>query len=314
MEGGTPVAGKGHKMNENEEILEPIEFSVGETYTNEKGIFEVISIKRDEMVIRWEDGKEITTGITLQQKIQERRQWETIVREKAKTAGSGKARGGARGKLGSSFEGLNPEDFRDKISRTKWRNRNQLGGAVTTQITMDQFRFNSWAAQGENGVHWADADRFKATNASSHARFFSRADESLFIFGFCVKRPGKKEVESANWAAFDKWVRDPVNDQWIREIALDEGLEIYNGSQKDGKDVIRPQKDGWAAKGSRPMSKASVGDIIDVLSEDARLNFVIAKQIPKADAIEKKKAIAEEVARLFNRLLPLYEGVVDPKK
>jgi len=52
------------------------EFMVGENYENEKGIFSVISIAKEEMVIRWVNGEEIQTSMEFQGRIQNRRQWE----------------------------------------------------------------------------------------------------------------------------------------------------------------------------------------------------------------------------------------------
>ena len=57
------------------------EFTVDEQYENEKGIFTVVSIKRQEMVIRWENGETITTSTNLQGRIQERKQREKIAKE-----------------------------------------------------------------------------------------------------------------------------------------------------------------------------------------------------------------------------------------
>jgi hypothetical protein len=63
------------------------EFAVGETYENEKGAFSVLSIAKDDMVIRWADGEEIETSIEFQGRIQIRRQWEmTLQQEKAAAA------------------------------------------------------------------------------------------------------------------------------------------------------------------------------------------------------------------------------------
>ena len=59
--------------------MEPItdfEFTVDEQYENEKGIFTVVSIHKQDMVIRWQDGEEITTDIKLQSRIQRRQQRE----------------------------------------------------------------------------------------------------------------------------------------------------------------------------------------------------------------------------------------------
>lgn len=52
------------------------EFTVGEKYENEKGSFKVMSIEKDEMLIRWANGEEAQTSIEFQGRIQTRRQWE----------------------------------------------------------------------------------------------------------------------------------------------------------------------------------------------------------------------------------------------
>ena len=64
--------------------MEPItefEFTVDEQYENEKGIFTVVSIDKQDMVIRWQNGQKVTTNIDLQGRIQKRKQREKIVRE-----------------------------------------------------------------------------------------------------------------------------------------------------------------------------------------------------------------------------------------
>ena len=57
-------------------MTEDIKFETGETYRNMKGAFEVISIQRDAMHIRWEDGREIVTSVELQKRIIERMAYE----------------------------------------------------------------------------------------------------------------------------------------------------------------------------------------------------------------------------------------------
>ena len=56
-------------------------FTIDEQYENEKGIFTVLSIDKNEMEIQWENGKKIQTKIDLQSRIQKRRQRERITRE-----------------------------------------------------------------------------------------------------------------------------------------------------------------------------------------------------------------------------------------
>jgi len=64
--------------------MEPIttfNFNVDEQYENEKGIFTVLSIQNNEMMIHWKNGEKTLTEIALQRRIQERRQREKIVEE-----------------------------------------------------------------------------------------------------------------------------------------------------------------------------------------------------------------------------------------
>ena len=56
-------------------------FTVDEQYENEKGTFTVVSVHKQDMVIRWNNGETITTSINLQGRIQDRKQREKIARE-----------------------------------------------------------------------------------------------------------------------------------------------------------------------------------------------------------------------------------------
>jgi hypothetical protein len=67
-------------------------FEVGATYENMKGPYEVISIRRNDMVIRWDNGNEIATTVDLQKRIIERMAFEKELqqREREKKAAAGK--------------------------------------------------------------------------------------------------------------------------------------------------------------------------------------------------------------------------------
>ena len=95
------------------EESQPIEFVVGETYENEKGVFEVLSIQRDAMVIQWENGESIETTVSFQRRIQERRRWERQRREKLAAAAGAKGRRAARkaGKRASLVSQQRPNLF-----------------------------------------------------------------------------------------------------------------------------------------------------------------------------------------------------------
>ena len=72
-------------------------FEVGAVYENMKGSYEVVSIRRNEMVIRWDDGSEIATTVDLQKRIIERMAFEKMEneeeqRDRQKKAASGKGK------------------------------------------------------------------------------------------------------------------------------------------------------------------------------------------------------------------------------
>jgi len=60
-----------------------VKFEVGKKYENMKGVYEVLSIDRNTMRIRWESGEEITTTISLQSQIIERMKGEQRDRKEA---------------------------------------------------------------------------------------------------------------------------------------------------------------------------------------------------------------------------------------
>lgn len=60
------------------------EFEVGASYQNMKGVFEVVSIQRNRMVIRWADGVELTTSVDLQKRIIERMSYEEQALQQAR--------------------------------------------------------------------------------------------------------------------------------------------------------------------------------------------------------------------------------------
>ena len=64
------------------EKISKIRFEVGQKYTNEKGVFEVLSLQGDQMVMKFENGEQISSDIELQHRIQKRRLLEKLMQEK----------------------------------------------------------------------------------------------------------------------------------------------------------------------------------------------------------------------------------------
>ena len=62
-----------------------IEFEVGQKYENMKGEYEVISIDKNDMLIRWNNGEEATTTVDFQSRIIQRLEREREQPEPKKT-------------------------------------------------------------------------------------------------------------------------------------------------------------------------------------------------------------------------------------
>ena len=289
-----------------------IEFVVGETYENEKGVFEVISIERDAMVIKWESGESVETTVGFQRRIQERRRWERQMKEKKAAASSRKKQRASASKAGSTFEGFRPEDFKKTISRTPWRSRSQFGGAVTARLHSSRFNFNSWAAKRRNEAHWADTTCWKNKTVDYPAKFCARADEDTLAWGFHVERPDSSRPVSPDWEAFLQWLGQDENDDWLREVALEQGLVIYDTQQRSFAGVLKPQENEWVVDDG-PSAAGNTGRLAAIIAAwpaDTWLDLMIAKRISKDEAIAKGQELSAEVAELFGLLFPLYEASV----
>lgn len=293
------------------EQLSPIEFEVGQKYTNEKGVFTVVSIKDDQMVLEFEDGEKINSDIALQIRIQERRRWEMMPPEKKKKAATVKSRRASTRKTVKTFAGLQPDTFQNKISSLKWRNRDQLGGSVTSRLPSARFTFNSWSSSRRNEIYWADTTHWKTTQISYPARFFAGADETTFAWGFYIERPDDTGNKSTDWETFIEWLSIEKNELWIRDLALKEGLEVYDNQKSCFGGIIKPREADWAVEGSS-VRKATdrLSTCINSWHATAWLDLMVAKRIAKAEAIKRADAIAGDISSLFGRLLPLYEAAV----
>jgi hypothetical protein len=66
-------------------------FEVGAMYENMKGDYEVISIQKDSMLIRWRDGNEVVTSVDLQRRIIDRMAYEKKLRQEEEIKSQEKA-------------------------------------------------------------------------------------------------------------------------------------------------------------------------------------------------------------------------------
>jgi len=283
-----------------------IEFNVDEHYENEKGVFKVISIHKEEMVIRWENGEEILTTLDLQRRIAERREREknersTVGKAPSKTASSRKK---------TVFSGFAPTDFKKSASGTTWRARSQLGAAVTQKIDTTRFKFNSWAFGNKPEMHVQDIKHHGSAAADHQARFFVRVDQRALYYGFQVTRPDIKEGGSTDWNAFTAWLSQEENEQILRTIAVEGNLTLCN-LRSPSSGTLLASDDGWRTdeNGGKPDIE-TLKTYLNDTSGTGPFELQLAATMGKSDAVAAGLDIVAVIAQLFTRLLPLYQAAV----
>ena len=289
---------------------ETIEFNVDEQYENEKGVFRVISIHRDQMVIRWENGEEIRTDIELQRNIAERRRW-----EKDNPPAAAKAAGKTSGKSASRkkkllFPGFVPTDFKKSGLGTTWRSRNQLGESVYQKIQTNRFTLKSWAFGHTPEMHVQDIKHHGQAATGHHAKFFVSVDQQSLHYGFRVGRLDDNGDVSTEWDAFSQWLTRQENEQMLRTTAVEENLTVYNRINPASA-ILSAADDGWSINesGQQP-GKEMLTTYINDIQQSEPFDLEIAATVDKDDAIAFGPDITVNIANLFTRLLPLYETAV----
>ena len=174
---------------------------------------------------------------------------------------------------------------------------------------MTRLNFNSWAARNKNEVHWADANHWRSKDSASPAKFLAHADEESFIYGFHLERPGPKGKPSADWESFAKWLEDKENDQWLKGIVGEEGLEVFDAGRFCFLDAVKPEADGWVVEGEEPGAPSeTLHQYLDTCKENVSLDLVVGKRVSKEDALGRKEMIVDDIAKLFGSLMPLYDA------
>lgn len=282
------------------------EFNVDKHYENEKGVFRVVSIHGDEMIIRWESGEEIRTEIELQRRIAERRQREKRERE---TAGKPFTQSTSTQEK-TVFSGFVPADFKKSGSGTKWRSRSQLGTAVARKIDTTEFKFNSWAFGNKPEMHVQDIEHHGHEEADYQARFFVRVDGQALYYGFRVARPDTKKGTSPDWNAFSAWLSQQENEQILHATAVRDNLSLCNLASPSSGSLLALDV-GWGAdKSGREPCKEALKGYIDETPQTRPFDLQLTGTIDKDAAVACGLDIIGNIAQLFTRLLPLYQAAV----
>lgn len=287
----------------------PHEFAVGQRYENRKGVYEVISIDGDNMVIRWDTGEQIATPIDVQAKILQNMEKELAA------AISGKRRFRAPKSFGELFVGLKSEDFSEDVAGTHWRSREQLGGAVTQLLDFSE-PFNSWSIYKRPEVHWASVDQYARLPAWLQIKFFARVTTDDLHFGLYVERADNLEDDRGDWLRFLVWAEDANNCEWLLRTMLATGAQLTNpykdSSNQALSGVISALGNGhfrWEADKPSEIPAAELSGFLKALPDDRWLNMVIGRSLGRDEAINAGSSLAGTIADFFNTLEPIYSNL-----
>lgn len=287
--------------------MDEIEFEVGGKYENMKGVFEVTAIHKDSMDIRWENGEEISTPIDLQQRIIERMLHEKEM-EKTKALQKAKKAKAASSKAGKGFTGLEESDFGNTVSKTSWRGRGQLGGAVAQRFKTKQFKFNSWAVLRKPEVNWLDVKRQKQENLPFQAKFFARVEDERLCFGIHIPPPNPEASGKSDWDLLLAWLDKPENDAWLKKQCSAHGFCLRDLGERGFSGALENRDDQWVHTGTDE-TVASLSEFLSAAGESGALDLRIEKQVEKTTAVDQKQDIAADMVVFFEAIMPIYAAV-----
>ena len=284
-----------------------IKFKIGQEHENMKGVYKVLAIDKDAMCIRWENGEEVTTPVALQSRIIER-----MHRERALT----KAKRGGKRKLpqpsqyASEFEGLKEEDFSEDVAGATWRHYDRLGGAVAVRLNSDKFDIASWPSYGLSAVHWDDLNHRRHDEFRLQAKFFARLDENRLYFGLYIERSNQEKDAKDDWNAFIAWLRDAKNDSWLNKVVYENDLSIYDMKEEGAfTGTIMSAGGNWRLLNEgQEQEVESLADFLDDMTDSTWVDLQIAKIVEKDEVVTRGVEIADDIGRLFEMLMPLYEA------
>ena len=284
-----------------------IEFKIGQEHENMKGVYKVLAIDRDAMRIRWESGEEVTTTVAFQSRIIERMHRErALIRAKK----GGKCKQPQPSEYASEFEGLKEEDFSEDVAGATWRHHDSLGGAVAVRLNSDELDIASWPRYGLSAINWADLNHRRHDDFRLQAKFFARLDENCLYFGLCIERSNQGKDVKDDWNAFIAWLRDAKNDSWLNKVVSEHDLSIYDIKEEGAfTGTIMSAGGKWRLfNEGQEQEIESLADFLDDLTDSSWVDLQIAKIVKKDKVVTHGVEIADDIVRLFEILMPLYEA------
>jgi hypothetical protein len=299
-------------------------FKIGETYRNELGEYEVISIDESTMLIRYSDGTEQDAEIAFQQRIWERIQdEETMKRQADERRTKSKSRRRSSARLGASFHGLVDTDFKDSIQGTNWRARTGLGGLLARRLsTLTGKEFESRVVARQPRVFVVMPNAFNPDKSLHEAKFEFFLTDNGAYYSFYVEKNNGEMDESWDWLRVLDALTNDVAIQDATKKAMEEyGLQwsIYLTTPEGDRiraATVAATPDGLtlhieADDQDHELDWIGIVAYLENLNVNDWCDLYLMQSMPKEEAIDLGVSIADKVAKVWNALMPLYLAAVD---
>jgi hypothetical protein len=283
-----------------------IDFKVGEKYENMKGVFEVVSIDGNSMVIRWDDGDSISTEMDFQQRVISRMQNERQILQKNKVSKKSKK---FISNFGNEFKGLQESDFKTNVTGTNWRSRSCLGGAVTQRLDSIKYTFNSWAIYRVPMIHWGDEKKHDDNSPWFQSKYFAKIDDNNLYYGLYLEHSILAIDKKDNWSVFISWLNKPENEMLLFEILKVNDLYIYDVEEANFQGTIKPVNNNWVM--SHSGNDQQIDSLYSFLTSFTEANWIglqIGTIEKKEDAFLKGESIADDISKVFEILMPVFDA------
>ncbi len=230
------------------------------------------------------------------------------------------------------FLGFKLEDFKDNVAGTQWRNKGQLGGALTDSLqTLCGVTFKSVPIYRRPELYVVPEDHWRgiqeAAQGYPRCKLVVRADVQGLRFGFYVEKGFEKpDVASSpseildpswDWHRFVPLVDQPGQGLSLRQLLQQHGLRLdldYSNSQGSSFHLLASARPDGAfdveVDGAAAIQDWSfIVDKIVQAPTDEWANVVLERFLTKEEAVAAGGAIADQITRTFCVLLPLLSSV-----
>ncbi len=303
-------------------------FEVGKTYRNRNGEYIVQAVEGDQMTIRYVSGGTLQTSVAIQSRIWENIHFEyQMEQEEEKRALAKEARLEARRRTAAAkkalaapkYGGFQEGDFELKKRGIAWSGREQAGKALAYQLSQRvEGGFGSWIVPRKSQVHVARKEHYDRDTRDTNAAFFVTVGEDGVKYGFRTGKPSGKEDTGWPWStliavlADDKEVRKA-----LRAAMKDQGLtlDVYAEElsyQQVGQIQLEGRSFLWRHETAeqeitQKMTWTKLVKYLQTVAPNKRCDLYLCKHLTAEAALELGAAATDEIAGVFESLMPVYE-------